>query len=181
MDWYWPILRCVPRQQGGGDTHLDFTLGAASSIIWLTHKVTEKYCTNWICNVYTSWQLMKYLKGVSPNRRTSCSRITVTVQCQRNLCKPEDFSFIVSEDQKWPYRHNRKYSKSNNADRGLWSIVHLRHSVTQNRTLPKLNTRENYLWPQLLTANLRTSLHSSCYFFLTGFEPENICLLTLCF
>lgn len=46
MGWYRPILRCVPRQQGGGDAHVDLSLGAASSIIWLTHRATDRYCAN---------------------------------------------------------------------------------------------------------------------------------------
>lgn len=36
--WYWPTLHRVPRQRGGGETHLDLVLGAASSIIWSSQK-----------------------------------------------------------------------------------------------------------------------------------------------
>lgn len=28
MGWYWPILHCVPRQQGGGDARVDLSLGS---------------------------------------------------------------------------------------------------------------------------------------------------------
>lgn len=52
MGWYWPTLRRVPRQWGGGETHLDLALGAASSIICSPQKATDRYFANDTCNAY---------------------------------------------------------------------------------------------------------------------------------
>lgn len=32
--------------------------------------------------------------------------------------------------------------RTNNADRGLWSFMHLRHAIPQNRSLHRLNRRQ---------------------------------------
>lgn len=61
MGWYWPILHCVPRQQGGGDARVGLSLGAPQWFGWPAEPQTDiVLITHAVPTV--SRQLMKYLK-----------------------------------------------------------------------------------------------------------------------
>lgn len=138
MGWYWPILHCVPRQQGGGDVRVDLTgsrllndlvdpPSQQTDIVLITHAVPT-----------VSWQLMKYLKTHDilwlDNERSDRKGFAVTEEC-RSLESVSvtalhncGFKRDIKNNKKNRCRHyNRKCI--NNADRGLRLLKYVRRHV----------------------------------------------------